>query len=170
MPITLKDLMKLREDKQTFSRIESLIEQRNRAAKALEAAHADLANTRKELSALGISVDAEPVRTGRVGRPPMARSGKKPGPKPGRKPGRPKGSGGGGGSRKSSEDYQSALNEVGAEMLKSGAEDIKGPDIVSAMARKGFKSKQVVMIQLRENPGWKMTGVKRAARYHYKKK
>jgi hypothetical protein len=169
--ITLNELMRLREDKSTFSRIESLIEQRNKATKALEAAHAELANSQKELARLGITIDATGTPGRKRGRPLGSvnkKTGAKPGPKPGRKPGRPKGSGGG--SRKSAEDYQAALNAIGVEMSKAGLEEIKGPDIVSAMAKKGFGSKQVVMIQLRENPSWKMQGVKRAARYHYKKK
>ncbi|MBK6939108.1 MAG: hypothetical protein IPH13_02730 [Planctomycetes bacterium] len=168
--------MKLREDKQTFSRIEQLIEQRNKASKAIESAQLDLSNTEKELAALGIAVDGPAVKLTKKGVPAMKR-GPKPGAKRGRKPGRPAGSGAaakpassGGGGRMASEDYQKALDEVGQEMNKAGVDDIKGPDIVAAMVRKGFKSKQVVMIQLRQNKGWKMTGVKRAARYHYKGK
>lgn len=179
MAITLNELMKLREDKQTFSRIEQLIEQRNKASKAIEAAQLELSNTEKELAALGIAVGGPAVKLTKMGVPALKR-GPKPGAKRGRKPGRPAGSGagrkassgggGGGGGRMASEDYQKALDEVGQDMNKAGVEDIKGPDIVAAMVRKGFKSKQVVMIQLRQNKNWKMTGVKRAARYHYKGK
>lgn len=176
MAITLNELMKLREDKQTFSRIEQLIEQRNKASKAIESAQLELSNTEKELAALGIAVDGPAVKLTKKGVPALKR-GPKPGAKRGRKPGRPAGSGaaakparGGGGGRMASEDYQKALDDVGQEMNKAGVEDIKGPDIVAAMVRKGFKSKQVVMIQLRQNKNWKMTGVKRAARYHYKGK
>ncbi|MBL8769418.1 MAG: hypothetical protein JNL94_18745 [Planctomycetes bacterium] len=175
MAITLNELMKLREDKQTFARIEQLIEQRAKANKAIEAARLDLAGAEKELAALGIAVDGSPVKLTKSGVPAMKR-GPKPGAKRGRKPGRPAGSGaarassGGAGGRMSADDYQKALDDIGQEMNKADVADIKGPDIVSAMARRGFKSKQVVMIQLRKNKSWKMTGVKRAARYHYKGK
>ncbi len=175
MAITLNELMKLREDKQTFARIEQLIEQRAKAQKAIESAQGDLATAEKELAALGIAVDGSPVKLTKSGVPAKKR-GPKPGAKRGRKPGRPAGSGAapkaaaGGGGRMASEDYQKALDEIGQEMNKAGVDDIKGPDIVDAMAARGFKSKQVVMIQLRKNKSWKMTGVKRAARYHYKGK
>lgn len=179
MAITLNELMKLREDKQTFSRIEQLIDQRAKASKAIETAQADLSNTERELAALGISVEGSAVKLTKMGVPAMKR-GPKPGAKRGRKPGRPVGSGAapkapkaqssGGGGRMASGDYQTALDEIGQDMNKAGVTDIKGPDIVAAMTRRGFKSKQVVMIQLRQNKNWKMTGVKRAARYHYKGK
>lgn len=190
MAITLNDITRLRGNGGSFARLESLIGKRAAAQKAAEAAHADLVKATAGLRSLGIVVDdaggggdvsgGRSVAGRRRGRPPgsknkvkakamvtggeggssvgngrAAKKGAKRGPKTG-------------GERRSGEDYAKALDEVGAEFAKAGKTEITGPDIVGAMRKRGFTSKQVVMNQVRDHKAWKRKGEKRAARYFYK--
>lgn len=195
MAISLADLTRLRSDKGGFAHIETLLGKRAAAAKAAEAAIADLAKATAALREIGIEVEdgaggagsgGGDVSGGRgvgVGGGGRGMNGRRRGRPPGSK-NKPKAKAVGAtavaapkaakrgpkphGARRSGEDYVKALDEIGAEFAKAGKTDIKGPDIVAAMKSRGFASKQVVMNFVRDHKGWTMKGVKRAARYFYK--
>lgn len=166
MAISLDDLLALRSDKATLTRIDALIQRREDAQKSIATAQADLSAAAAELLKLGIEVEGPAARgRGQARSPRVGRRPKRGGPQARKLPGAKRGPKIGG-TRRSAEDYVKALDAVGAEIGKA-EEGVAGPAIVAAMAKRGFSSKPVVMTHMRAHKAWKMKGKKRGARYFY---
>lgn len=154
MPITLSELLALREDKQTLARIDDLLARRKKAEAAIEQARKEIAEVDGEFAKLGIEVEAAEPEPGDA--PPK--------PRRPRSPAKPVASTE---QRRGTDEYVDALDALGREFGHLGRNDLTGPEIVKAMASRGFPSKQGVMRAVKEHERWTMSGSRRGTRYRY---
>lgn len=156
MPITLNELIALRQDTKTMARIDELLEQRSAAEAAIALGREDLAAANEALAELGIDVEEDEE--------PEAPSARKRGP------GRPRKAPGPIGateSRRGTDEYVDALDSIGQEFAHTGRYVVTGPEIVKAMAGRGFPSKQGVMRCVKGHERWSMSGSRRGTKYQF---